>query len=253
MFSFETIALLDGLEYVSDRTEADALFQTEMAKLGISEFWHAPNMPYQSLNPFSREQADFKIIGRHVEPLFDSLNDELDPMIQKGNADPQIEHFRHSVRPLMLSIDQSFDHPMLKKASEITRDHEVFGVIGFPCHHGSNEYGMYALYALRDQSDLFSDMCRNVQALHFAAICFDSFCNLKLAPTNYEAQLSLAPRERECLLWVAAGFSSKRIAYKLGISLHTVNEFIGNAMRKLQATTRAEAAAKAISAKIINP
>lgn len=253
MFSFETVALLDGLEYVIDRDEADALLEKEVAKLGVRELWHAPNMSSQSINPFSDDQVDFKIIGAHVEPLFDSLNAELSPILENGDPDPQIEHYRQSVRPLTLSVDQTFEHPNLKKASGLTADHGIFGVIGFPCHHADNEYGMYALYALRDQTDLFSDMCRNLQTLHFAVMCFDSFCCLKFPASAASAQTVLAPRERECLLWVAAGSSSKRIAYKLGISLHTVNEFIGNAMRKLDATTRAEAAAKAISAKLIHP
>lgn len=142
---------------------------------------------------------------------------------------------------------------MLKKASELGQNHGMFGVMGLPCHHASNEFGMYSLYALRDQTDLFSYMCRNVQALHFAAMCFDSFCCLKFPASATSVERQLAPREKECLLWVATGLSSKRIAYKLGISLHTVNEFIGNAMRKLNATTRAEAAAKAITARLVDP
>jgi DNA-binding CsgD family transcriptional regulator len=141
----------------------------------------------------------------------------------------------------------------LKKGAEVAEDYGVFGAIGFPCHHAHDEYGLYCLYALRDQTDLFAEMCRKVQTLHLTTLCFDSFCNLKFATPEANFNTPLAPRERECLLWVAAGLSSKRIAHKLGLSLHTVNEFISNAMRKLGATTRAEATAKAISGKLITP
>lgn len=105
MFSFETVTLLDGLEYATNRTEADALFQKEMAKLGISELWHALNMSSQSINPFSDQQVELKIVGGHVKPLFDSLKAQLGPIIQRGKTDPQIEHFKRSVRQLMLSMD----------------------------------------------------------------------------------------------------------------------------------------------------
>ncbi|MGK9170035.1 helix-turn-helix transcriptional regulator [Inquilinus limosus] len=57
----------------------------------------------------------------------------------------------------------------------------------------------------------------------------------------------LAPRERDCLVWVARGASSKQAAQRLALSVYTVNEYVASAMRKLRATSRSEAVATAVS------
>jgi len=57
----------------------------------------------------------------------------------------------------------------------------------------------------------------------------------------------LTKRERECLSWVAAGKTDWEISEVLGISHETVHKHINNALRKLNATTRAHAVALAIS------
>lgn len=56
----------------------------------------------------------------------------------------------------------------------------------------------------------------------------------------------LSPREHECLAWVAAGKSSKEIADLLKLAESTVNEYLGNATHKLQASNRTQAAARAL-------
>ncbi|WP_225771225.1 helix-turn-helix transcriptional regulator [Inquilinus sp. Marseille-Q2685] len=57
----------------------------------------------------------------------------------------------------------------------------------------------------------------------------------------------LSPRERECLARVARGATSKGIARQLELSAYTVDEHIGSAMRKLQASSRSEAVATALA------
>lgn len=56
----------------------------------------------------------------------------------------------------------------------------------------------------------------------------------------------LAPRERECLQWLAAGLKSDRIAERMGISHRTVEFHFRNARKKLGASTREHALAKAL-------
>ena len=61
-----------------------------------------------------------------------------------------------------------------------------------------------------------------------------------------DASPLLAPRERDCLAYVARGASSKQVALRLALSVHTVNDYVASAMRKLQATSRTEAVATAL-------
>ncbi|MFE0752998.1 LuxR C-terminal-related transcriptional regulator [Inquilinus sp. NPDC058860] len=63
----------------------------------------------------------------------------------------------------------------------------------------------------------------------------------------------LAPRERDCLAWIARGASSKQTARRLALSVYTVNEYVASAMRKLQASSRSEAVANALSRGLLDP
>ena len=62
----------------------------------------------------------------------------------------------------------------------------------------------------------------------------------------------IAPQERACLAGVARGASSKLIARQLGLSMHTVNAYLASARRKLNAASRSEAVAMALSAGLID-
>jgi DNA-binding NarL/FixJ family response regulator len=56
----------------------------------------------------------------------------------------------------------------------------------------------------------------------------------------------LTGREREVLKLIAEGFTNRRIAVRLDISEHTAKFHVANTIRKLDACSRAEAAAMAV-------
>lgn len=59
-------------------------------------------------------------------------------------------------------------------------------------------------------------------------------------------QVSLTDREVECLSWTAAGKTSLEIAEILGLSEHTVNHYLNQVTRKLEAVNRTQAVVKAM-------
>lgn len=63
----------------------------------------------------------------------------------------------------------------------------------------------------------------------------------------------LSRRERECLLWLAAGLRNDRIAERLGIARGTVELHLARARRKLGAATREQALVKALCCGLIEP
>ncbi|WP_313317804.1 helix-turn-helix transcriptional regulator [Pseudomonas sp.] len=63
----------------------------------------------------------------------------------------------------------------------------------------------------------------------------------------------LAPRELQCLLEVAQGFTTKEIAKHFGISESGVEKRIGDAMLKLKVARRAAMVAEAMRRQIISP
>ncbi len=58
----------------------------------------------------------------------------------------------------------------------------------------------------------------------------------------------LSPRELECLRLTADGLTSDEIAARLGLSVHTANQYLSNTIAKLNAVNRMHAVAKALRA-----
>jgi transcriptional regulator EpsA len=65
-------------------------------------------------------------------------------------------------------------------------------------------------------------------------------------------QTKLTQREREILQWLSTGKSNWEIAQVVGLSEATVKNHVYHIMGKLQATTRSQAVAKAISSRLIS-
>ena len=65
------------------------------------------------------------------------------------------------------------------------------------------------------------------------------------AAQEAEARTLLTPREAQVVDAIADGLTNKAIARRLGISLHTVKFHVESVFRKLGASTRAEAVARA--------
>lgn len=63
----------------------------------------------------------------------------------------------------------------------------------------------------------------------------------------------LTRRELECLVWAAQGKDQKSIGAILGISEHTVRNYMDVARLKLDCATTTQAVAKAIKLRLINP
>lgn len=88
--------------------------------------------------------------------------------------------------------------------------------------------------------------------IHVAVTYFSEALRVRqLAKERFPPTLS--PRERECLLWVQAGQSTKQIGDRLNIGDNTVNEYVTSAMRKLNASNRTQAAARAAMLALIHP
>jgi len=68
-----------------------------------------------------------------------------------------------------------------------------------------------------------------------------------LSPASRSQVPVLSPRERDCLAYVAQGFSDSEIAERLSITQSTAHFYVEKAKRKLGARTRAQAVAHLIA------
>lgn len=64
---------------------------------------------------------------------------------------------------------------------------------------------------------------------------------------------AITEREREILTWVRDGLNNQQISEKLGISALTVKNHIQKILRKMEASNRAQAVAKAMTLNLLNP
>ncbi len=68
--------------------------------------------------------------------------------------------------------------------------------------------------------------------------------SFKIGPARGDSSVELSPRERSVLDGLAGGLAYKQIADQLGVSIHTVRNYIRRIYEKLHVHTRTEAVAK---------
>lgn len=112
--------------------------------------------------------------------------------------------------------------------------------MAFPVRLGAhgNGYVLFMGTFIAPSSDLIIDMhMKSCQVLIDMLACEER----KLAPSE-----ALSEREIACLQMAGDGCISEAIAEKMGLSVHTVNAYLGTATTKLDAVNRIQAIAKAI-------
>jgi DNA-binding CsgD family transcriptional regulator len=79
----------------------------------------------------------------------------------------------------------------------------------------------------------------------------DAANRLLVLPDGHGALPRLTPRELEILRWTMEGKSAWAVGEILGVSVHTVNFHLRNAMKKLDCATKHQAVLKAISLSLL--
>ncbi|HTV71667.1 MAG TPA: helix-turn-helix transcriptional regulator [Rhizobiaceae bacterium] len=85
------------------------------------------------------------------------------------------------------------------------------------------------------------------------ARCFALFdAVVRMGAVDQSGLPSFSKRELECLRLTAEGHTSESIAALLSLSVHTANQYLGNAVQKLNAVNRMHAVAKALRLGLID-
>lgn len=118
--------------------------------------------------------------------------------------------------------------------------------IAFPVQLGAMGNGYTAFFGIT--AEITPDFCID---LHRKSVSLMREA-LKLEHTSIPALDTLSEREIECLQLVGDGLKSEAIGASLGLSVHTVNAYLGSATTKLDAVNRIQAIAKAIRLGLIS-
>jgi len=128
---------------------------------------------------------------------------------------------------------------------EVPRSKNISG-IAFPVQLGAMGNGYTAFFGVT--AEITPDFCID---LHRKSVSLMREA-LKLEHTSIPALDTLSEREIECLQLVGDGLKSEAIGASLGLSVHTVNAYLGSATTKLDAVNRIQAIAKAIRLGLIS-
>ncbi|MCJ8520873.1 DNA-binding CsgD family transcriptional regulator [Pseudorhizobium tarimense] len=165
-------------------------------------------------------------------------------LILGGYADALLDHIELSTLPLawsgteQVSFVEAFEFtPLLRRLpSEVT----PFSGVAFPVRLGAmgNGYVIFTGGSFSLSSDLMIE--------HHVRSCHIMTDLLALDERRTVPAETLSEREVACLQLAGDGRISEEIAENLGLSVHTVNAYLGSATMKLDAVNRIQAIAKAI-------
>ncbi len=114
--------------------------------------------------------------------------------------------------------------------------------------------GQISLHMAERGQDAFKHFQETLPLVHTIMTAFYGvFENrfLHQSPLFLTPENPFTPREKDCLKWVAQGLSSSDIAENLNVSVRTAKFHVENAMKKIDAKTRAEAVAIALTRGLI--
>lgn len=157
---------------------------------------------------------------------------------------PSIRKLRTTTIPFSVDmtkwISDASQGTDLADLAELMRRHGMHAGHVFPVHDALGNRGAVAWTG--EKRALSFD-----ERLLLQMISIQVFNRLaEIGATWKTGQVVLTEREIECLSWTAAGKTSLEIAEILGLSEHTVNHYLNQVTRKLDAVNRTQAVVKAI-------
>jgi DNA-binding CsgD family transcriptional regulator len=186
-----------------------------------------------------------KLVVDNFQPDSDAVQQILDV-----HGDVMVEHLETSILPLLWNGRD-------ENSTAETADFDAFvtrlrgrilpfaGVI-FPVRLGASGNGFAVFTSV--YLDLASEMILDTHLQVTAALARQ----LQQEERRGQPAEMLTEREIVCLQMAGDGHISEEIADKLGLSVHTVNAYLGTATTKLDSVNRIQAIAKAIRLGYIN-
>lgn len=169
---------------------------------------------------------------------------EQQDQLMEGYGEMFLDHIEMSVLPLVWTGTENGAFCEAGEFSSLVRQLEgritPFSGVAFPVRLGAlgNGYVAFLAGSLSLESDLIID-----QHVRSCQVMMDL---LALDERRSMPAESLSEREVACLQLAGDGRISEEIAEKLGLSVHTVNAYLGSATIKLNSVNRIQAIAKAI-------
>ncbi|WP_181409782.1 helix-turn-helix transcriptional regulator [Martelella alba] len=152
-----------------------------------------------------------------------------------------------SLMPVQWRLSQNGDQ-LSPAAGYYARLLSAFGItMGMGFTFTALDHGRLGLYFVGNRLELAQSELNELGMV--ALKVFSSFERLR--HEGFDCSQPLSARETEVASWTAEGKTSAEIGQILGLSEHTINAYLGNAIRKLDCVNRVQMVAKAIRCGLI--
>jgi DNA-binding CsgD family transcriptional regulator len=230
--AIDQVELLQEVSQLKTSYDTLKFFKSLCKDIGLESFI-VFNLP-----SYARRLSDSYIISNWSPELL-QVYDEL----ALANECPMLDRVRHTTLPFTWSaedLEPRIGHADTLKAAALFRSYDMNFGCTIPVHTCNREV-LAACFSGRDPIKQPSIL----HNLHLISIHAVEQLRQTVSEQRKQA-LKLTPRERDCMIWTAAGKTSSEIALILSLSEHTVNHYLQKTCRKLDSVTRPQAIAKAL-------
>lgn len=155
---------------------------------------------------------------------------------------PVIQMLKKTTSPVtwdMSEVNQAFSSEAALQVGEKFREAGIKHGLGFNVHAANMTIGAVVFSG----QSKFDDMDAILELAQLSNGIFSKCIEIQAATRPLKVKLS--KRERECLLWTSEGKSSYEIGMILGLSEHTINNYMARVCMKLGAVNRPHLVAEA--------
>lgn len=238
--SLRLFGLLTKIDALADKSAVDTLLSglldayslKSVAYLGTGVAGRPEEGPYLAVT-YSTEWVERYKASRYVE---------IDPAIQVGMR-------------RMLPIDWAEFNRNDQRVRQMFGEANEFGLgshgLSLPVHGRHGDRALMSITSDVDQREWQSLRLQYMRDFQLLALHIHQAV-LRLSGAQPAEGVSLSPRERECLLWIAEGKTYWETAMILGLSEHTVRCYLESARHKLGAANNTHAVNKAGKASLLS-
>ncbi len=163
-----------------------------------------------------------------------------------GAVDPVISAALERRLPLVWDVKTLTPpaHRQSNRFIEGAHDYGVYQGISIPVYGPLGDFAFFSFMSRASQRDFTRIVERHKNDLHVASLYYHQIITDIVSKDREPVRLTV--REREVLVWAAAGKTTEETGLILGLANKTVQFHLYNAMRKLDVYTKPQAVAQAI-------
>ena len=245
------IELSEDLKLINDIDLFWGRITDELANFGVTSLMYGAIASKLEAKTKGINEAIF-IKTNHPQLYFEGLDDKAD----LGNVldnDLSVEHCVNSSLPMIWHEEPDWVIATKKQKQDWFASDELGFQVGITVPTTAlnlNGIGGTGLCAGELNPEEFDQMWleKNTYIMQILGLL-----DAGMREQYFKEIIGLSPREAEVLVWLANGFRPEQIAHRLNIGYRTVDKYINNAKRKLNAKTRDQAVAKALIFNAIEP